>query len=340
MGHLRGGVGQANVLTNMFMAAISGSSLADLSAIGSMMIPAMKREGYKAQFAVAITACAALMAPIIPPSVIAVIYGSITGVSIGGLFLGGVIPGVIAGIGLMVLTWYMAVRMGVPKREKASMSEIRRAGLGALPAVVMPLIIVGGITSGAFTPTEAGAVAAAYGLAFGIVTRRHSPRSLYRNFAAATQTTASALINLGGAALFAWMLARAGVADHVLTALLSVSTNPNIVLLIVIAFLLLVGTVLEPTPALILTIPVLQPIADKMGYDPIHFGIVTLMTLVVGAVTPPVGILGMVAAKIGGVSYASTFGQLVPFITVWSIVVLFVAFVPQTVTWLPSLFLK
>jgi len=340
MGHLRGGLGQANVLTNMFMAAISGSALADLSAIGSMMIPAMKREGYSAQFAVAITACAALMAPIIPPSVIAVIYGSITGVSIGGLFLGGVVPGVMAGGSMMVLTWYLAGRMGVPRHEKAPKSEIVHAGMRALPAVVMPLIIVGGITSGAFTPTEAGAVAVAYGLIFGFFTRRHSLPSLYRNFAAATQTTASALINIGGAALFAWVLARAGVADHVLAGLLAIATDPQIILAIVIVFLLLMGVFLEPVPALILTVPVLEPIAERMGYDPIHFGIVVLMTLVVGAVTPPVGILGMVAAKIGGVSYASTFGALMPYVAVWSFVIVIVAFVPETVTWLPSAFLK
>jgi C4-dicarboxylate transporter DctM subunit len=230
--------------------------------------------------------------------------------------------------------------MKVPRHEKAPRTEIVRAGVRALPAVVMPLIIVGGITSGAFTPTEAGAVAAGYGLLFGLFTHRHSPASLYRNFAAATQTTASALINLGGAALFAWVLARAGVADHVLAGLLAISTDPQVILIIVIIFLLLMGVFLEPVPALILTVPVLQPIAEKMGYDPVHFGIVVLMTLVVGAVTPPVGILGMVAAKIGGVSYASTFGALMPYIVVWSIVVLIVAFVPETVTWLPSVFLK
>lgn len=336
MGHLRGGIAQANVLTNMFMAAISGSALADLSAIGSMMIPAMRREGYRPQLAVAVTACAAMMAPIIPPSIIAVIYGSITGTSIGALFLGGAIPGFIAGCGMLVLTWLQAVRAGVPKHARASGAEVRNSALRSTPAMVMPVIIVGGIISGAFTPTEAGAVAVLYGLLYGIIAGRQSVGLVYRNLASATQTSAAALINLGGAALFAWVLARAGVADTVISALLSISTDPTIVLFIIVGFLLLLGMFLEVVPGLILTIPVLQPITAQMGYDPVHFGIIVLMTLVTGAVTPPVGILGMVAARIGRVSYASTFKYLLPFILLWIAVISLLILIPSLVTWLPN----
>lgn len=339
MGHLRGGFAQANVLTNMFMAAISGSSLADLSAIGSMMIPAMKSEGYRPQFAVAVTACAAMMAPIIPPSIIAVIYGSITGVSIGGLFLGGAIPGVIAGLGMLTITWYQAVRQGMPKRPRASMAEVGGTALLAIPALIMPIIIIGGIISGAFTPTEAGAVAVIYGLGYGVLARRHGVRSLYRNLIAATETSAAALINLGGAALFSWVLARAGVADTVLAGLMSVTTDPIAVLFIIIGFLVLLGMFLEVVPALILTVPVLHPIGERMAYDPLHFGIIVLMTLTVGSVTPPVGILGMVAARIGGIAYSSIFRDLMPYVLLWIIVIVLIVFVPELVTWLPSVVL-
>ncbi|WEX12063.1 TRAP transporter large permease [Chelativorans sp. AA-79] len=336
MGHLRGGIAQANVLTNMFMAAISGSALADLSAIGSMMIPAMRRDGYPPQLAVAVTACASMMAPIIPPSIIAVVYGSITGTSIGGLFLGGVGPGVLAGVGMIILVWYLSKRAGVPRRDRAPVREMASATFLALPAMLMPLIIVGGIIGGIFTPTEAGAVAVFYGLLFGLVLRRHSAASVYRNLSAATQVTAAALINLGGAALFAWVLARAGVAGAVLDGLFSISTDPTAILMILIVFLLLLGIFIEPMPALILSLPVLQPIAVQMGYDPVHFGIVVLMTLIVGAVSPPVGILGMVAAKIGGVTYASTFSSLYPFVALWIAVILLISFVPGLVTFLPN----
>jgi len=337
IGHVRGGLAQANILTNMFMAAISGSALADLTAIGSMMIPAMKREGYHPAFCVAVTSCAAMMAPIIPPSVIAVIYGSVTGVSIGALFLGGAIPGVLAGISMFILTWFMAPRAGARPIPRASMSEVVQSTARAIPALVMPIIIIGGILGGVFTPTEAGAVAALYALLFGLIARRHSPASLYHNFANAASTTAAALVTLGGAALFSWILARAGTAQVAMQLLVSITDNPKIVLLILIAFFFLLGTFLEPVPALIITVPVMAPIIKHLGYDPVHFGIITIMMLVVGSVTPPVGILAMVASKIAGIEYSKTLGMLMPYTAAWMVVVLFVAFNPWTVTWLPSL---
>ncbi len=337
IGHVRGGLAQANILTNMFMAAISGSALADLTAIGSMMIPAMKREGYHPAFCVAVTSCAAMMAPIIPPSVIAVIYGSVTGVSIGALFLGGAIPGVLAGIAMFILTWFMAPRAGARPIARAGLDEVVRSTGRAIPALVMPIIIIGGILGGVFTPTEAGAVAALYALIFGLIGRRHTASSLFHNFANAASTTAAALVTLGGAALFSWILARAGTAQVAMQILVSITDNPQLVLLILIAFFFLLGTFLEPVPALIITVPVMAPIIKHLGYDPVHFGIITIMMLVVGSVTPPVGILAMVASKIAGVEYSKTLGMLMPYTAAWMVVVLFVAFNPWTVTWLPSL---
>ena len=337
IGHLRGGLAQANILTNMFMGAISGSALADLAAIGSMMIPAMKREGYKPAFAVAVTACAAMMAPIIPPSIIAVIYGSVTGVSIGALFLGGVIPGILAGLSMMALTWFMAPRAGAGPSPRASGSEAISATGRALPALIMPAIIIGGILSGAFTPTEAGAIAALYALLFGLVARKHSRATLYRNFSAAAETTASALITLGGAALFSWVLSRAGVGQTTLQLMLSITSDPKLAILVLIAFFFLLGTFLEPVPALIIVVPIMGPLIAHLGYDPVHFGIVTIMLLVVGSVTPPVGVLAMVASRIAGISYNAALGMLAPFIAAWMAVILLVAYFPELVLWLPRL---
>jgi C4-dicarboxylate transporter DctM subunit len=337
IGHFRGGLAQANIVTNMFMAALSGSALADLAAIGSMMIPAMKREGYKPQFAVAVTACAAMMAPIIPPSIIAVIYGSVTGVSIGALFLGGVIPGLLAGAAMLAITWWLAPRAGAGVSPRASWSERRTAGARAVPALAMPAIIIGGILSGAFTPTEAGAVAALYALLFGFATRRHSPRSLYDNFAAAALTTAGALVTLGGAALFSWVLSRAGMGQAALELMLSITSDPRLAMLVLIAFFFALGIFLEPVPALIIVVPIMTPMIKHLGYDPVHFGIIVIMLLVVGSVTPPVGVLAMVASKIAGVSYGSTLGMLAPYIAAWMAVVLLVAYVPGLVLWLPRL---
>jgi C4-dicarboxylate transporter DctM subunit len=337
IGHVRGGLAQANILTNMFMGAISGSALADLTAIGSIMIPAMKREGYKPAFAVAVTACAAMMAPIIPPSVIAVIYGSVTGVSIGALFLGGVIPGVLAGFSMLFLAWLLAPGAGAHPSSRATWSERKRASLRALPAILMPVIIIGGILSGAFTPTEAGAIAAFYALLFGLVGRKYTFALLYGNFAAAASMTASALITLAGAALFSWVLSRAGVGQTTLQLMLAVTEDPHLAMLVLILFFFLLGTFLEPVPALIIVVPIMGPLIAHLQYDPVHFGIVTIMLLVLGSVTPPVGVLAMVACKIAGITYNQSFGMLLPFTLAWLAVILLVAFVPELVLWLPRM---
>ena len=337
IGHFRGGLAQANIMANMFMSAISGSALADLTAIGSMMIPAMKREGYKPAFAVAVTACAALMGPIIPPSIIAVIYGSVTGVSIGALFLGGVIPGVLAGLAMLFLVWWMAPGAGAHPSPRASWPERRSATTRALPAILMPVIIIGGILSGAFTPTEAGAIAALYALLFGLVRGKHGFKTLYANFSAAALLTASALVTLAGAALFSWVLSRAGVGQTTLQLMLSITSNPHLAMLVLIVFFFLLGTFLEPVPALIIVVPIMGPLIAHLGYDPVHFGIVTIMLLVLGSVTPPVGVLAMVACKIAGITYNQSLRMLFPFIMAWLGVILLVAFVPELVLWLPRM---
>ena len=335
IGHFRGGLAQANIMTNMFMGAISGSALADLTAIGSMMIPAMKREGYKPAFAVAVTACASMMAPIIPPSIIAVIYGSVTGVSIGALFLGGVFPGILAGVAMLGLAWYMAPGAGAHPSPRASWKARGQATSRAIPAIFMPVIIIGGILSGAFTPTEAGAIAAFYALLFGLAGRKHSFSSLYANFAAAAGMTASALVTLAGAGLFSWVLSRAGVGQAALQLMLSITNNPSLAMLVLILFFFLLGTFLEPVPALIIVVPIMGPLIAHLGYDPVHFGIVTIMLLVLGSVTPPVGVLAMVACKIAGITYNESLGALFPFTLAWLLVILLVAFVPDLVLWLP-----
>lgn len=337
IGHVRGGLAQANILTNMFMGAISGSALADLTAIGSMMIPAMKREGYRPDFAVAVTSCASMVAPIIPPSIIAVIYGSVTGVSIGDLFLGGVVPGAMAGLAMLTLVWFLAPRVGAAPTPPADWGERGRAVSSAVPALVMPIIIIGGILSGVFTPTEAGAVAALYALLFGLFGRRHSAGSLYRNFSSAAIMTGSALVTLAGAGLFSWVLSRAGAGQAALQLVLSITADPQWAMLLLVVFFFALGIFLEPVPALIIVVPIMAPMIAHLGYDPVHFGIVTIMLLVLGAVTPPVGILAMVACRIAGIGYAQSFRMLLPFIGVWLAVILLVAYVPDLVLWLPRL---
>ncbi len=339
LGHIRGGLAHANILTNMFMAAISGSAAADAAAIGSMMIPAMKRDGYKAEFAVAVTSSAALMGPIIPPSIVAVIYGSITNVSIGGLLLAGAVPGVLAGLGMMVVAYFMSARYGGKAAKRATVAEFGSACLRVIPAAIMPAIILGGIVSGAFTPTEAAGVAAGYGFIYGLIERKFTPKVLYHLFFNAASVSASVLVTLAGAGLFGWVLARAGTAEVALHGLAAITDNPKVALIIILAFLLFLGGLVETVPAMILSVPVLQPIAKSFHYDPVHFGCLVLMTLVLGAVMPPTGIVAMICCRIGGVTFASTLKLLLPFVLWWFALILVVAFVPQIALWLPSVML-
>jgi C4-dicarboxylate transporter DctM subunit len=244
---------------------------------------------------------------------------------------------VVAGVSMLFLAWWLAPRAGAHPSARATWGERGRASVHAVPAIFMPVIIIGGILSGAFTPTEAGAIAALYALLFGLATRRHRFGTLYANFAAAAATTASALITLAGAALFSWVLSRAGVGQTALQLMLSITTSPHLAMLVLIVFFFLLGTFLEPVPALIIIVPIMAPLIAHLGYDPVHFGIVTIMLLVLGSVTPPVGVLAMVACKIAGISYNQSFGMLLPFVLVWLGVILVVAFVPEMVLWLPRM---
>ena len=278
-----------------------------------------------------------MMAPIIPPSVIAVIYGSVTGVSIGALFLGGVFPGILAGLSMMVLAWWMAPGAGAHPSPRVGWAARGRATRRAIPAIFMPVIIIGGILSGAFTPTEAGAIAALYALLFGLAGRKHSFSTLYANFASAASMTAAALVTLAGAGLFSWVMSRAGVGKVALQLMLSITSDPSLAMLVLILFFFLLGTFLEPVPALIIVVPIMGPLIQHLGYDPVHFGIVAIMLLVLGSVTPPVGVLAMVACKIAGISYNQSLRALFPFTLAWLAVILLVAFVPDLVLWLPRM---
>jgi C4-dicarboxylate transporter DctM subunit len=338
LGHIRGGLAHANIVTNMFMAAISGSAAADAAAIGSIMIPAMKRDGYRPEFAVAVTSSAALMGPIIPPSIVAVLYGSITNVSIGRLLLAGATPGIIAGFGMMIVAYFISKNEAVTVLPRAKFNVVLKSALNVFPAALMPLIILGGIISGVFTPTEAAGVAALYGLVFGIVTGKFNKENLYEIFLNAAKTTSAALITLAGAALFGWVLARAGTAQFVIQFLTSITNTPQIILLIIITFLIILGGVVETIPAMMLSVPVLSPIALKFGFDPVHFGCLVMMSVVLGAVMPPTGIVAMICCRIGNVSFSSVIKTIYPFILWWFALIAMVAIFPEIALWLPNYF--
>ena len=335
LGHVKGGLAQANIATNSFMAAISGSTAADVAAVGSVMIPAMTRNGYSPQFGVSVTACASMLASIFPPSIFMVIYGSLTGLSTSKLFVAGIIPGLLAATGMMVLSYFLAPRHGGRVLAKADWQTRWLRLREAAPAIVMPVIILGGIFSGVFTPTEAGAVAVLYGLLIGCAFRRLHLRMLWHVVLDAAVLTGGALVILGGAAVFGFVLIRGGAADILLGGLLAISQDPAIVRLIILLFLFLLGLVVEPVPGLILVMPILEPVIKAMHYDPYQFGVSVIMMLILGAVHPPVGMLGMIASRIADVPFMSTIGATLPFMALWIVLILAVAFIPALTTWLP-----
>ena len=337
IGHVKGGLAQANVLTNSFMAAISGSTAADVAAVGSIMIPAMTKRGYQPEFGVAVTCCASMLASVFPPSIFMVIYASLTGLSTSSLFLAGIIPGLVGAAGMIVLSYFMAERFGGQVLPRASAATRLLRLREALPALVMPVIILGGIFSGVFTPTEAGAVAVLYGLLVGAWFRRLRLGMLYRVVLDAAVLTGGALVILGGAALFSFVLIRGGAAELLLGALLGISQDPSIVRLIILLFLFLLGLVVEPVPGLILVIPILEPVIKAMHFDPYQFGVSVIMMLILGAVHPPVGMLGMIASRIAGVPFMKTIWAVMPFMAVWIVLILCVSFIPFLTTFLPYL---
>jgi tripartite ATP-independent transporter DctM subunit len=336
-GHLKGGLAKANIMTNTFMAAISGSAVADAAAVGSVIIPAMKEEGYTPEFAVAVTGCSAMLAPILPPSIIAIVYASQAGLSIGHLFMAGIVPGLLGGVAFFALVHFLSGRSGAMVSPRVPARERYAEAVKAAPAAFLPVLIVGSLMSGIATPTETAAIAVAYAMVVAAFRRRFRLAGFYQSVVSAAVLSSSILVVIAGAALFGWVLTRAGAPQYVMSAILQISDDPNIVLLIVLVALFVLGTVLEPAPALILLLPLLIPIVSRMGYEPYSFAIAVIMMLVLGSVTPPVGVLTMVCANIAGIEYSKTFRAVVPFIAVWCALALLVAYIPQIASTLPAL---
>jgi tripartite ATP-independent transporter DctM subunit len=338
VGHIRGGLAHVSIVSSMFFAGISGSATADASALGSMIIPAMKKNGFDADYAVAVNASSSAIGPIIPPSIMMVIYGSIANVSVASLFQAGFVPGVAMGLGLMGVAYYIAKKRGYPAPPRSELpgvfSSLRDAGW----ALFMPIIILGGIFSGVFTATEAGVVAVAYAALVGtFVYKTLSFKLVAELLVNAAVTTAAAMFLIAMATSFAWLLAWAGFGAAVLDVLGDISSNPTIALLLIILFILILGLFIEGIPILIIFTPVLLPVILGLGIDPVFFGVIMVMSVVIGSVTPPVGILTYISCSIAGITISQAIRGLLPFCAVLIAVLLICAVFPAIIMTVPTL---
>ncbi|RXI98298.1 TRAP transporter large permease [Anaerobacillus alkaliphilus] len=324
IGHVRGGLAYVTIISNMFLASILGSANAQAAMMSKVMVPEMEKEGYKREFSASLTLASSIVAPIIPPSMIFIIYGTLSGTSIGGLFMAGIIPGIMYGIGFVSLIAYLGYKHNFPKSEKATTKEIISSTINVLPALLVPIIIVVGILSGVFTATESAAVACLIAFLIGAFWYKElkvktAPKILINTvISTATVTFLIAMANI-----FGWMIAFEQIPQLVANSMLSFTENPLVFLLLVNLMLLLLGAVLDGIAALIILIPVLMPLVVAFQIDPIHFGVVICINLTIGLLTPPVGTGLFIVSSIAEVRFEKLVKAILPFL-IMGILVLFV----------------
>jgi C4-dicarboxylate transporter DctM subunit len=340
IGHLRGGLAQVCVLSSMIFAGITGASAADASAIGSILIPAMIKKGYSRPFVASLQAAAGAIGPIIPPSVLMIVYASIANVSVGAMFLGGFVPGVLIGIGLMVISYIWCKKLDYPKEERASWKYLFKSLFDSLVALIVPIIIVGGIVSGIFTATEAGAVAAVYSLVVAMFVFREIKAShLPKIFVNSAITTSLVMIIVSAAGVFGWILASQNLPTMTLNFLASLSSNRYVMLFFILGFILAIGCVMEILSAAIIMIPVLFPIGIQLGFNEVHFAVLMVIAMVIGSVTPPVGVTLYLTIGMANTTLKATNKYIWTFVSAMVAVVVLAAFFDDLIMFLPRMFL-
>ncbi|MCL1991855.1 MAG: TRAP transporter large permease [Spirochaetes bacterium] len=340
VGHIRGSHAHVTIVSSMFFSSVSGSAAASCSAIGSTMIPSMIKEKYDKDYIVAVLANASTLGPIIPPSVMMVIYGSMAGVSVGQMFLGGFIPGFMFVVGMMILSYIIALKRNYKIYKRSNVKEVFIAFKEAIWALIMPVIILGGIMLGVFTPTEAGAVAVLYGFVLGFANGNIKIRDLKPIFYRAALATTIPMLIIGIAAPFGWLLTINNFSGIMGSFIYGITEDPLVFMAIVVAFYLIIGFFIEANAALIIMVPVLAPMALSYGIDPVHFGVVSIIALVLGAVTPPVGILLFIASSLADVKVGETLKLVMAFVLLLAVLTFVFALVPQIILWLPTLVMR
>ena len=339
IGHVRGGLAQVNIVTSMLFASLSGSAVADASAVGKMLVPEMVKEGYSRRYSAAVTAAAAILGPVIPPSGLMILYAFVMNVSVAALFAAGAVVGVLMAGGLMLVTMALAHRRGFPKAEReATWSERGKALTQTLPALMTPVVLLGGVLSGAFTPTEAAAVACVYALVVGIfIMRTLKVADLPRVFVTSAAQSGVVLLLVGAAVSFAWIVTVSGLAESLAALLTGLTTDVYLLLLLVNLLLFIVGMFLDAGPAILILGPVLGPMFVALGVDPLHFAVVMCVNVTVGLATPPMGLVLFVASSVSGEKPAAIALEMAPYLLMHASIIFLITYAPAIVTTLPRM---
>ena len=337
VGHFRAGLAQVNVVSSMIFAGISGSAVADIAGLGTVEVKAMRDRGYPVEFAGALTVATAVIGPIIPPSIALVIYGFLANTSIGRLFLGGIVPGFLIGLSLMLFNRYLATRHNFPREPKATFKEIRGHAVDGFAALAAPGIILGAITFGFTTPTEAGVLACGYSILLGGIYKTLDRKRLWKAITDSMRVTSMIMMIIGFSHGMGWLLAIEQIPQAMAEAVLLVTDDRNVFLALLIVFLLAIGCVIEGVPAKLILIPVLLPITDHFGIDRVHFGLIIVYALLLGLATPPMGVGVYIMVGITGKSFESLTMAILPFLVPLTIVLVMITYIPALTLWLPNL---
>ncbi|MFZ5734054.1 MAG: TRAP transporter large permease [Pseudomonadota bacterium] len=335
-GWMRGGLAHVNIFGSVIFAGMSGTAIADAAGLGTIEIKAMKDHGYTTEFAVGVTAASATLGPIIPPSLPFVIYGMMGNVSIGALFLGGFIPGIVMTAFMMLYAWYCARKYNMGSDQRFSWSVLGRTFVAALPALFTPALIIGGMTFGWFTPTEAAIAACTWAIILGTVLYRSmSLKQFYKVTMDTVETTAGVLLIVAAASLFGWVLTTTQLTEKAAEALLHLTTNKYVILLLTNILLLVVGCFLEPIASISILVPILMPIILKVGIDPVHFGVMMTLNLMIGLLHPPLGMVLFVLSRIAKLSIEQTTMAIVPWLIPLLLSLVAITLIPELTLWLP-----
>ncbi|WP_040984435.1 TRAP transporter large permease [Oceanobacillus jeddahense] len=337
VGHIRGGLAMITIVASMIFSSMTGSSTAATAAIGKIVVPSMNEKGYSKGFSAALVAASGSLGSVIPPSITLIIFGVVGGASIGKLLIGGILPGVILGLMLMLVSYIIALIMKYPSEQKHSIKDLGRSFVDAILALFMPILMLGGILLGVFTATESAVVAILYGLILGMfVYKKIHIRDLPKIFYETILISSMVVMIIGIADLFGWLVTSQQLPQLIAGLITSITTNPYLILFFILLLLLFVGLFMEASAAIIILTPVLLPITNSMGVDPIHLGVVMISALAIGVVTPPMGVNLFVASAITNLNVSVVIKHIWPFVLAMFIGLIIIAYFPFTATWLPT----